>query len=424
MYFFPQKDNNYDGLPGSHSTQSHRKSRTGHPFMTFLVLWNVVITLAVVSCIFPMGSSPSTSHDNAKELVSTPIVASESPVSLENINSSTTGLVALPLESPVTTTALETRQESAARRYMTLGLRVARYSSPGFLGFGIWGLVTDCKDFSEDTSDPGSGAKCVVGALSTAVGGILAAQPVLNYAMETWGKVTDLGLMWLGNDSPVKRDLELVAAVEDNLSKAMRSKVRHIGDWNGTFSGGLSQRDGQARSYPVFGARLRDLDVHFAYLGDQYGDNTTILRMGFGPGPVTEENNNRLGRRNVKYNAQHFSEGGLDIKAERPNGESGGTLADPTRQEDFDWIYEQVQCYMTNHANFGQMPIDNGLWDLLNTIMSDVKGFNYQVLNDLEKNTIAGGAIAAFGADGKSAIGEMGILYSIAPDPACTDNIR
>ncbi|EQB59556.1 hypothetical protein CGLO_00015 [Colletotrichum gloeosporioides Cg-14] len=99
-------------------------------------------------------------------------------------------------------------------------------------------------------------------------------------------------------------------------------------------------------------------------------------------------------------------------------------LRDPTRQEDFNWIYEQVECYLTNHANFGQMPIDNPIWDLLNTLMSDVKGFNYQILNDLERNTITAGAIAPFGADGKSAIGEMGAIYGIVPDPTCTDEIR
>ncbi|EQB59373.1 hypothetical protein CGLO_00248 [Colletotrichum gloeosporioides Cg-14] len=326
MYFFPQKNGSYDGLPGSHSAQSQRKSRTGHPFMIFLVLWNVIITLAVVSCIFPMNSSLSASSGHANELVSAPVLVTENPLLLDNMNSSTTELVALPLEYPVTTTALEARQENPTHKYLTIGLRVAQATSPAFAGFGLWGLITDCIDFSEDHSKPAPGVKCVIGAIGTALGGGLIAHSFYEHGDAVWGKIKDVGLIWLGNENNVKRDLKMVAAVEDDLSKAMRSEVRHIGDWNGTVSGGLSQRDGQARSYPVFGARVRDVDVHFAYLGDQHGDNSTMLRMGFGPGPVTEQNNRRLGRRNVKFNAQHFSEGGLDIKAERPSGDKGGTL--------------------------------------------------------------------------------------------------
>ncbi|KAF9877072.1 hypothetical protein CkaCkLH20_05338 [Colletotrichum karsti] len=314
---------------------------------------------------------------------------------------------------------LQNRQESQFRRYGRVGLRIARYAAGPTLGFGFWGLVDDCKDMSEKEDKVASGVKCVIGSIGTAMGAGLTLHDGWIKVQEYWGKVNAVGLYYLNDGAGVvKRDLELL---EEKMSSALRSEVRHIGNWDGTSIGDVFKRDDENTTYPVFGATMNGMDLHFTVTGGE--GNRTNFRIGYGPGPDTDKNTQRLRRRNVQYNKQYFSKGGLDFKVEQTHLDKDHVFMVPERQDDFDWLYEQVECYMTNHAGFGSMPISNPLADFLQTLLSDIKGLNYQVLNTLAKNTIAAGAIAPFGADTPSMIGEMGVDYGIVPDPSCTTEL-
>jgi hypothetical protein len=267
--------------------------------------------------------------------------------------------------------------------------------SVAVVGFGmsIWGLADDCADFSEG-KELKSGIKCIWGAISTAVAVGVGVHGVVLFG----GRVYDTGVILYNTKH--KRELE------DALSTKFQTKVRHIADWDGSMPYTLKKRD-IAEPIPVFGLTVNGRDLHFAMIPDE--NNSTVFRMGHGPGPDTESNR-RLRRRNMKYNNQIFEHGGLDFSIESDaDGFNDDELQlDPTSQQDFDWIYKQVECYLAP-MTLGSMISEDPMEQMKN--MNEFGGVFFQVLNDKEKMTMAWGKIAPFSDKQESAIDEMGDVH-------------
>ncbi|KAH6885442.1 hypothetical protein B0T10DRAFT_564214 [Thelonectria olida] len=375
--------------------QHRRWLRIGYGILGLLLIWNLFLSAGLLFSprgympVAEPGESHLASHNLSSDMaaLSTNLEREDGTFSLETRG---TGELQVREDQPV---------PGQFSRYTTLGLKTIAVTN---IGFGMWGVFDDCRDFS-DGQGVKSGVKCVYGAVSTAIGVAVGVHGFVLFA----GAVRDTGLVIV--NQVYKRD------VEDHLSNSFKTKVRHIADWDGTMSDGTVKRD-VGEPVPVFGITLNDRDMHFSLY--QGADNSTRIRIGHGPGPDTESNR-RLRNRNEKYNNQVFEKGGLDfvVESDGIGSNSNDLQFGPESQEDFDWIYKQVDCYLTLNS-ISNLIITTNPVDAMGQLNA-IGGIYFQVLNNKDKITMAYGKIAPFSDTQKSMIDEMDVHEGAAPMDAC-----
>lgn len=159
-----------------------------------------------------------------------------------------------------------------------------------------------------------------------------------------------------------KRYVDHVQELEESVSALMGRDIWHVGQWDppsDVHEDLLFRRDnGEAYgSVPVFGTKMLGPDgapMHFTFTGLGSGGkgghhNYTGLRFGFGPGPATEQNVERLRKRDSvpqTYNDQYFDKGGFEYLFEKPplDDVHEDIYPDPEDEGDYEWIYDQVKC--------------------------------------------------------------------------------
>lgn len=305
-----------------------------------------------------------------------------------------------------------------------LGMWVSRITSAPTLGYGIYGLVGDCKDYSED-GKPESGNKFVPNAIWTAVATIACLNAYGDWAYEigpqlsTWAanKAQDYTAraleMGLGpyvdrmrhivsrrdNFPPLLlegRD-HILRRAEDHLSGQLGVEVRHIGFWDGSMPGQPAKRnENEEVEYPVFGLQHDGQDFHVALIGQDPETNYTVIKLGNGPGPQTAQNEGRLQGRAARYNAQVFDRGGIDGIGKSGVQGDGGMQLDPGNPADIEWLRGQLTCSMEVDGQRGDHP---GLW--------------WQIYDKLDEGTLAAGAISAFTPEKPSLIQWLNIEGSL-----------
>ncbi|KAF5020543.1 hypothetical protein F66182_7442 [Fusarium sp. NRRL 66182] len=382
--------------------QLRRWLRIGYGSLALLFTWNLLLSAGI---LMPLRST------TLPAMPQVPVMADYSP-SIEVVDSH------LNSESNNEISSLESRSEKNISDIVDLqvdqdGPVDGRYSRHTTLllktiavtnvGFGLWGVVDDCRDYSEGEGAK-SGIKCVYGAISSAVAVAVGVHGVILIG----GRIYDTGVVLFNT---VKRD------VEDALSDTFKTKVRHIADWDGSMPYGMEKRE-VVEPVPVFGMTMDGRDMHFSVLPGE--GNSTRFRIGNGPGPDTE-NNRRLRARNLKYNNQIFESGGLDFVVE--SDETGLNHDDlqlnPSSQEDFDWIYKQVECYLAPKM-LGSVLAEDPMEMMKN--MNAIGGIFFQVLNDKQTMTMAYGKIAPFSSNHESMIYEMGgVREGGESNPACNN---
>lgn len=272
-------------------------------------------------------------------------------------------------------------------------------------GVQIFNIVKDCKEWNEEST---SAFNCVWASISTVIGFAVLVDRAIIFRGNLAHRLSESGWHVPGIN---KRD-EL-PQLEDYLSSVLRSEVRHVGIWDGVDheTRSLSERsNGAVKAVPryVFGANFQGRDMHFTYMGEL--NNGSHFRFGNGPGPETENNRQRLKSRVVhKFNNQYFDNGGLDFigQTDPTNNNNGGIYITPEDPNEFNWLVEQVACYLSSWN-----------WLLGSPMLSH--GLNFQVYNSWDKTTLAAGAIAPFTNEKASAIAGMQVKGGIDTNEECT----
>lgn len=289
----------------------------------------------------------------------------------------------------------------------------------------FWGIVEDCKEFAKE-GDVKAGITCVWDAISTLVGFACAGQQ----AYKSWVTLdqrlrqngwTIAGLA--GGRAPYANQIpggigkrEAIPMIEDVLSKALRSEVRHIGDWHQQNSPLVARDEGDDDSgygQPVFGLDVGGVPMHISYMGET--NNGSRIRLGHGPGPETTLNKRRLqGRSSQKYNNQFFDSGGLVMVSQTDPHEliSDDMYFNPDNEDDFRWIINQVKC------NMGGVPVmgPNGV---IGYSGMSAQGAQFQVYNRKDEHTLTIGAISPFGGE-NSPLDDMEVTQGIKARPECS----
>ncbi|KAI1852602.1 hypothetical protein JX265_003084 [Neoarthrinium moseri] len=267
----------------------------------------------------------------------------------------------------------------------------------GFIPGMTWSLysaATAC----EEANEAQSGAKkvkptvnCVgsvlahIGTSALALGGGVIAVAHLSQDFRLPGP-----LQGLSQYLPHKAKREALAG----LSEALGVEVRHLGHWTDTVTG-LERRDETPVVRPVFGAKVRGVNIHFSVLDDREEDGnvtTRGLRIGFGHGG----SGGLLGARDVSY----FKEGGIDYEAQRI-----GPHKDIKPDADlFQSNYDQLDCYL--HNKFSGDPMNaNAVW--------------VQIYDREAGGTALAVKYAVFGPNGQSGIKQMPWKGSLDVDYQC-----
>jgi hypothetical protein len=208
---------------------------------------------------------------------------------------------------------------------------------------------------------------------------------------------------------PWRRDV--VNEVEHHLSARLNNTVRHIADWDGSMPFNPVKRHEQPA--PVFGVTVDGREMHFSFSRDS-NSNETRLRFGNGAGPDTE-GNRRLRGRSEKYDQQVFESGGLDFSfmSDPDHTISNEMQMNLDSQEDFDWIYDEVSCYL------GLGSLSNPL-DMLKP-MKDVGAITFQVNNKAgdESIAMAWGKLAPYSSSQDSIIKDVDISEGAEENALC-----
>ncbi|KAJ3548453.1 hypothetical protein NM208_g1000 [Fusarium decemcellulare] len=344
--------------------QHRRWFRIGYGGLALLFTWNLLLSVGLLS--------PSRGYTPPAEPIG-PFLPRQ------NVSAEVTGMP-INLEQEGTALSLDTRdtKDIQARQDEPVPGRFDEHTRLGLKALARGRGVK-------------SGVRCVFGAVSTAIGVAVGVHGIVLIG----GRIYDTGVV-LFNDA-VKRD------IEDALSSGFNTQVRHIADWDSYMPYDVGKREA-VEPVPVFGMTINDKDMHLTIMPGE--NNSTRIRIGHGPGPDTESNR-RLRPRNEKYNKQIFESGGLDfvVESDLTGFNSDDLQLEPTSQQDFDWIYKQVECYLTLQK-FGSFLSPDPIAIMGN--LNSIGGLYFQVLNDKEIMTMARGKIAAFSSSVKSMIDEMG----------------
>ncbi|KAM0271139.1 hypothetical protein ACHAQH_009188 [Verticillium albo-atrum] len=289
---------------------------------------------------------------------------------------------------------------------------VNRVAGPPAIGYAIYGLVGDCKEYAEN-GEPVDGNKCIPNAIWTVVGAIMCvhgygewsielAQKLQTYAMTRYGEIMgdmlqntggiDLGpYVRSGNEhhaEPVKR--AIVLGAEAQLSAKFGHEVRHIGEWDGSMPGQPARRS-KGQNHPVFAFSREGQHFHMAFMNVNPKNLEARVKIGHGPGPETTLNKRRLQSRRAddsQYNAQYFDRGGLDGFGQHSGVDDGRIDLDPNA--DLEWLHDELTCSLNVEGPGSDFP---GLW--------------WGVLDHEFRTTYASGGIAAFAPGVESIISHM-----------------
>ncbi|KAK2808464.1 hypothetical protein FQN50_004672 [Emmonsiellopsis sp. PD_5] len=253
----------------------------------------------------------------------------------------------------------------------------------------FYSLQKDCKEFGEDT---GSAFICIWNSIATIIGmGVL-----LHQANEVRGHL-GTRLRDNGWHVPGITKREEVAELSGLLSD----------------DGDLSKRDDNGEVIPrhVFGTNLAGQDVHFAYVRAE--NNASHFRLGYGPGPETE--NNRLHSRAIKvgYNRNYFDKGGLDFTLDESVDTTDDEYLDPFDGKIFTWMVDQIGCYLQKFS-------------FLQGLAMNANGLYFQVYDAKEHKTATRGSIAPYTENQKSVINQMPLDWTagIESDDTCTNGVQ
>ncbi|KAF5023774.1 hypothetical protein F66182_4167 [Fusarium sp. NRRL 66182] len=326
------------------------------------------------------------------------------------------------------TSALIERDPSHFESNTRLAINIAKRSTLVATGaIGFWGLIRECRSFSED-GETEDGIICVAGSIGTAISAVTHIREIGNWFI-TYGKeiaVLALGdftqdainrlqgigpyLNGVGLESigTTKRD-HLYSRAAEASSKSLGLEVRHIGFWDGSMPGQPKARDASTVDRPVFGFNNRGTDYHFTLMDDEPGLNKTHIKLGHGPGPVTEHNKRKLHARKQKYNGQWFDRGGLDIigRSDQVGDRNHHQIQpDLDNQGDFDWIMDHVQCSL-------------GLKKGSNPPVLDEPGVYFQIYDDETRDTLSLGAMSPFLPEQPSLIEWMDLEAGLSIEDPC-----
>lgn len=287
----------------------------------------------------------------------------------------------------------------------------SRVVGPAGLGYALYGLSEDCKEFHE-TGLTKDGNKCVPSAVWTGFAAFVCVVGYCEWAIEigdslqryalrrtgdmlgrAWDRFNAFGPFTAPPEGaipmpPVRaRGLndDILKRADESMSQKMGLDVRHIGLWDGLMPGEEAKRDEREKHYPVFAFRRNEVDFHAAYIGEHGPGQGSRLKIGMGPGPQTEINTQRLKARQFSeddgnYNAQYFDRGGLDFFGEVSTYmEEEAYLLSEDPDADLQWLHDEIYCTM-NADGPG----------------SDYPGFWFVVLDHEYRKSYVTGAVAAF----------------------------
>ncbi|KAK2799582.1 hypothetical protein FQN50_008420 [Emmonsiellopsis sp. PD_5] len=359
----------------------------------------------------PASDGPAeVARRNAPSLSDAPVVTRDAPTALDHPTEPWHGK--LPelnwtlsrREEKVTGSDVAIRADDPGdfRRFTFLGLQAFAVANAGVQ---IFNIVKDCREFGEETANA---FNCVWASISTVIGFAVLVDRAVIFRGHLGERLTESGWHVPGIN---KRDD--LPQLEEHLSSLLSVDVRHVGVWDGNDDEtlALSKRSGGAVkpvARHVFGANFQGRDMHFTYMGEL--NNGSHFRFGNGPGPDTEINRHRLrSRKTHLFNKQYFDNGGLDFigQTDPNNDNNGGIYITPEDPNEFNWIVQQVTCYMSS-------------WHFLLGSPMTSHGLNFQVYNSWDKTTIAAGAIAPFTKNEASAISGMEPKGGIDTDDKCT----
>jgi hypothetical protein len=254
-----------------------------------------------------------------------------------------------------------------------------------------WNMVSACQDFS----DASNVINCVRGAVTTAItvagafyGGM---QKIGNIA----SRISDT-YIGFGGFKRSSVDQELI----DAFSEVLGTPVSHLGSWDYAplgLDGSLRARKSKD-PIDVFGfTSQKGLPMHFSFLGhmENMGGSKkkqVAFKFGMGPGVVPS----RVRGRDL-FDEQYFADGGIDFILDENPGD-GGVLS---TNYDYGQMDHEVSCQMG--------------WT------SDAAGHYFQIYDNNNHGTIAGGAVAPFrGSDHWSAITQMyNEPFPLPDSPSC-----
>ncbi|KAK2789216.1 hypothetical protein FQN52_006308 [Onygenales sp. PD_12] len=347
---------------------------------------------------------------DAPALSDAPVAARDVPSALDHPREPWHGKLPEPdrtisrREEKVTGSDVAIRQNNPGnfRRYTAIGLEAFAVANAGVQMFNI---VKDCREFGEETTNA---FNCVWASISTVIGFAVLVDRAVIFRGHLADRLSENGWHVPGIN---KRDE--IPQLEGHLSSLLSVDVRHVGIWDGNDEEtiALSKRTGgvvKPVARHIFGANFQGREMHFTYMGEL--NNGSHFRFGNGPGPDTEGNRHRLRSRRIhKYNNQYFDNGGLDFVglSDSASYNHDAIYMEPQEPEEFDWILEQVTCYMSG-------------WEFILGSPMESRGLNFQVFNHWDKTTIAKGAIAAFTNNEASAISEMEPKAGVHTDGRCT----
>ncbi|KAK2743963.1 hypothetical protein FQN55_007012 [Onygenales sp. PD_40] len=350
---------------------------------------------------------------DAPPLSDAPIAARDVPSALDHPREPWHGKLPEPdrtisrREEKVTGSDVAIRQENQQdnpgnfRRYTGIGLQAFAVANAGVQVFNI---VKDCREFGEEATNA---FNCVWTSISTVIGFAVLVDRAVTFRGQLADRLSESGWHVPGIN---KRDE--IPQLEDHLSSLLSVDVRHVGIWDGNDEEtiALSKRTGgvvKPVARHIFGANFQGREMHFTYMGEL--NNGSHFRFGNGPGPDTEGNRHRLRSRRIhKYNNQYFDNGGLDFVglSDSASVNHDAIYMEPQEPEEFNWLVEQVTCYMSDY-------------DILDGSPMESNGLHFQVFNHWDRVTIAMGAIAPFTNTKASVISEMDYIVGINVDERC-----
>ncbi|KAK2753333.1 hypothetical protein FQN55_003462 [Onygenales sp. PD_40] len=300
-------------------------------------------------------------------------------------------------------TDISTRQAPTRNDYKQWGFLGIKTFLAANAAVKFYSLQKDCKEFD---SDVGSAFLCIWNSIATIIGmGVLVHQ-----AIEVKGhlgtRLRDNG--WQVPGITKREETEELSGL---LSSVLRTEVRHIGVWDSD-GGDLSKRDaGEVVSSHVFGTKLAGRDVHFSYIGGDGNNASSTFRLGYGPGPESE--NNRVKRRGFVYNKTFFDKGGLDFTLDESTDNTDDEYLDPFDPKIFTWMVEQIGCYLQQFSFLQGLAMNaNGLW--------------FQLYDSKTHKTATRGSIAPYTEDHKSIIDQMPLdwIAGIESNDECTGGVE
>ncbi|KAJ3544003.1 hypothetical protein NM208_g3280 [Fusarium decemcellulare] len=307
------------------------------------------------------------------------------------------------------TTALSERDPSHFESKTRLAISVARRTTLVATGaISFWGLVRDCKSFS-DENDASDGVICVGAAIGSSITAIAHIQTIGKWFVEYGKEIAVLALGDFTHDA-INR-LQGIGPWLNGVGVGAIGDVKrdHLFRRAAETSSKTKGSDASTVDRPVFGFQSNGAEYHFTIMDIEAGTNKTHIKLGHGPGPETEHSKRTLQARKPKYNGQWFDHGGLDIigRSDQPGDQNSDNIQpDINNQGDFDWIMAHVECSL-------------GLGTESRPAVLDEPGLYFQIYDDETRDTLALGAMSPFMPDQPSLIQWMDLEAGLSVEDPC-----